>query len=112
LKIEVRLLQIDTVIKAKLSLDKAETKPVLQVLEELKNLKLSPIMLKKHPDIVFTIKKVFLVCFFWNTDFNFYLGSISSRNTLAMSRTGTIQRKRRYRISALVLRCEINFYTF
>jgi hypothetical protein len=58
LKIEVRLLQIDTVIKAKLSLDKADTKPVLQVLEELKNLKLSPIMLKKHPDIVFTIKKV------------------------------------------------------
>jgi Lens epithelium-derived growth factor (LEDGF) len=63
LKIEVRLLQIDTVIKAKLSLDKAETKPVLQVLEELKNLKLSPIMLKKHPDIVFTIKKVIsLLC--------------------------------------------------
>jgi hypothetical protein len=39
-------------------MEKAETKPVLQVLDELKNLKLSPIMLKKHPDIVFTIKKV------------------------------------------------------
>ncbi|XP_059479552.1 PC4 and SFRS1-interacting protein-like [Neocloeon triangulifer] len=58
LKVEVRLLQIDTIIKANLNLDKAETKPVLQVLDELKSLKVSPIMLKKHPDIVFTIKKL------------------------------------------------------
>lgn len=72
LKIEVRLLQIDTVIKAKLSLEKAETKPVLQVLDELKNLKLSPIMLKKHPDIVFTIKKVYQNNFVWLTVVNFF----------------------------------------
>ncbi|KAF4522809.1 hypothetical protein B566_EDAN008070 [Ephemera danica] len=58
LKMEVRLAQIDTEIKAKLLKTSADPEGVLVLMEELRNLKVAPLMLKKQPNIVVTMRKL------------------------------------------------------
>jgi len=57
LKIETHMLDIDVNIKNSLSLKKADVQKCLDLLDELAELKLTPLMLKKHPEVVETIKK-------------------------------------------------------
>nr|CAD7260392.1 unnamed protein product [Timema shepardi] len=57
LNTENRLVELDALIKSKLSLIKADPKKCLCYLTELGDLDVQPLMLKKHPHIVDTIKK-------------------------------------------------------
>uniref|UniRef100_A0A1B6HJS5 PWWP domain-containing protein n=1 Tax=Homalodisca liturata TaxID=320908 RepID=A0A1B6HJS5_9HEMI len=58
LKVEAQLLDIDVRIKSSLSLKQAEPESCLKCLDEFLGLKLSPLMFKKHPELVDTIKKL------------------------------------------------------
>lgn len=58
LKTEAQLLDIDCRIKTSLSLAKANPNECLRALDELLELKLDPLMLKKHPEVVETSKKL------------------------------------------------------
>nr|CAD7392894.1 unnamed protein product [Timema cristinae] len=55
---EARLMELDALIKSKLSLIKADPEKCLGYLTELGDLDVQPLMLKKHPHIVDTIKKL------------------------------------------------------
>ncbi|KAK5648141.1 hypothetical protein RI129_003033 [Pyrocoelia pectoralis] len=58
LKIESSLIECDAKIKRCLTLDRAQTKPALQLLERLLHLDLQPLMLKKHPHIVDMVRRL------------------------------------------------------
>lgn len=58
LKIESNLIECDAKIKRCLTLDRAQTKPALQLLERLLHLDLQPLMLKKHPHIVDMVRRL------------------------------------------------------
>lgn len=58
LKIEAQLLDIDCRIKCSLTLKQADPETCLRTLDELLELKLSPLMVKKHSQVVETIKKL------------------------------------------------------
>jgi hypothetical protein len=56
--VESRLVELDTLIKGRLGLAKAEPDYCLAHLDEMSSLTIYPLMLKKHPRIVETIKRV------------------------------------------------------
>ncbi|XKL67723.1 hypothetical protein PGB90_003214 [Kerria lacca] len=58
LKIEVHLLDAEWRIKSSLSLSKANCEECLQAMDEILDLKLNAVMLKKHPEVVDTVKKL------------------------------------------------------
>lgn len=58
LKTETQLLNLDVRIKSSLGLKHADPEACLNTLDEMLELKLSPLMLKKHPEVVETIKKL------------------------------------------------------
>lgn len=58
LRTEAQLLQLDTQIKSNLGLDRANTEKCLQAMDEMLSLSTDPLMLKKHPHIVQTVKRV------------------------------------------------------
>ncbi|KAK7794633.1 hypothetical protein R5R35_004429 [Gryllus longicercus] len=58
LKSEARMVELDALIKGHLSLSKANPEHCLGLLEDMCNLTLEPLMLKKHPHIVETIKRL------------------------------------------------------
>lgn len=58
LKMEAQLLDIDVRIKSSLSLKQADPESCLKYLDELLAVKISPLMVKKHPEVVDTIKKL------------------------------------------------------
>ncbi|GFG40003.1 hypothetical protein Cfor_12976 [Coptotermes formosanus] len=58
LKVESRLVELDTLIKGRLGLAKAEPDYCLAHLDEMSSLTIYPLMLKKHPRIVETIKRL------------------------------------------------------
>lgn len=58
LRIEAQLLDIDINIKSSLNLVKADPDVCLRNLDELLELQITPLMLKKHPECVETIKKL------------------------------------------------------
>nr|CAD7453611.1 unnamed protein product [Timema tahoe] len=61
LNTEARLMELDALIKSKLSLIKADPEKCLSYLTELGDLDVQPLMLKKHPHTVDTIKKKLFV---------------------------------------------------
>lgn len=58
LRIESQLLELDAQIKSNLGLDKANADQCLQAMNVMLNLSIDPLMLKKHPQIVETIKRL------------------------------------------------------
>jgi len=58
LKIEQRLVELDIAIKTSLNLSRPSPDRCIQALEELAELYVAPLMLKKQPDIVSTIKRL------------------------------------------------------
>lgn len=58
LRIEAQLLQLDAQIKSNLGLDRANTDKCLQAMDDILALSIDPLMLKKHPHIVETVKRV------------------------------------------------------
>lgn len=58
LRIEAQLLQLDAQIKSNLGLDRAYPDKCLQAMDEMLSLPIDPLMLKKHPHIVGTVKRV------------------------------------------------------
>lgn len=52
------MLELDAQIRASLSLIKADTRRCLQLMDDLLAVNIDPLMLKKHPNIVETVKKV------------------------------------------------------
>eukprot|EP00088_Acartia_fossae_P008305 TRINITY_DN1395_c0_g1_i7.p1 TRINITY_DN1395_c0_g1~~TRINITY_DN1395_c0_g1_i7.p1 ORF type:complete len:465 (+),score=147.97 TRINITY_DN1395_c0_g1_i7:47-1441(+) len=58
LKIEQRLIELDVTVKTSLNLKKPSPDRCIQALDELRELGLAPLMLKKQPDIVTTIRRV------------------------------------------------------
>jgi hypothetical protein len=70
--VESRLVELDALIKGRLSLAKAEPDKCLDYLNEMLSLTIYPLMLKKHPRIVETIKKVnfkfFVALLAWKTE--------------------------------------------
>lgn len=58
LQAETQLLDLDVRIKTSLGLKHADPEACLNTLDELLELKLNPLMLKKHPEVVETIKKL------------------------------------------------------
>ncbi|KAL1122149.1 hypothetical protein AAG570_003554 [Ranatra chinensis] len=58
LKVETQLLDIDTRIKSSLSLNKADPDKCLQLMDEVLELNINALMLKKHPEVVETVKKM------------------------------------------------------
>ncbi|KYN08852.1 PREDICTED: PC4 and SFRS1-interacting protein [Trachymyrmex cornetzi] len=58
LRIEAQLLQLDAQIKSNLGLDRANTDKCLQAMDEILSLSIDPLMLKKHPHIVETVKRL------------------------------------------------------
>jgi hypothetical protein len=69
--VEARLVELDTLIKGRLGLTKAEPDNCLAYLDEMSSLIIYPLMLKKHPRIVETIKRV---------NFNYFCGSVGMYN--------------------------------
>lgn len=55
---ESRLVQLDALVKCSLGLTKADPDSCLTQLDEISTLTIDPLMLKKHPQVVETIKKV------------------------------------------------------
>ena len=51
-------MELDALVRSNLSLKKADTSRCLGYLDEISALTIDPLMLKKHPDIVRTIKRV------------------------------------------------------
>lgn len=64
-------MELDTLIKGRLSLAKAEPDNCLAHLDEMSSLTIYPLMLKKHPRIVETIKRV---------NFNYFCGFVGMYN--------------------------------
>lgn len=58
LKIEAQLLDVDVKIKNSVNLKQADPEACLKHLDELLAIKISPLMLKKHPEVVDTVKKL------------------------------------------------------
>ncbi|KAL2729884.1 PC4 and SFRS1-interacting protein isoform X3 [Vespula maculifrons] len=58
LRMEAQLLQLDAQIKSNLGLDRANTDKCLEAMDEVLSLPLDPLMLKKHPHIVETVKRL------------------------------------------------------
>jgi hypothetical protein len=58
LKIEQRLVELDIAVKTSLNLKKPSPDRCIQALDELQELGIAPLMLKKQPDIVSTVKKI------------------------------------------------------
>jgi hypothetical protein len=58
LKLESRLVELDALVKSNLSLTRADPDRCLAHLDEITTLTIDPLMLKKHPQVVETIKKV------------------------------------------------------
>lgn len=58
LKVEVHLLEANCRIKNCLSLSKANCEDCLKEMDEILDLKLNALMLKKHPEVVDTVKKL------------------------------------------------------
>lgn len=58
LRIEAQLLQLDAEIKSNLGLDRANTDKCLQAMDDMLGLPIDPLMLKKHPHIVETVKRL------------------------------------------------------
>lgn len=58
LRIEAQLLQLDAQIKSNLGLDRANTDKCLEAMDEILALPIDPLMLKKHPHIVETVKRL------------------------------------------------------
>lgn len=58
LRIEAQLLQLDAQIKSSLGLDRANTDKCLQAMDDMLALPIDPLMLKKHPHIVETVKRL------------------------------------------------------
>lgn len=58
LKTEASLLELDLNIRSALNIKSADTERCITLLDKLKELRLTALMLKKHPDVVTTIKKV------------------------------------------------------
>ncbi|XP_015114531.1 PC4 and SFRS1-interacting protein isoform X2 [Diachasma alloeum] len=58
LRMENQLLQLDAQIKSNLGLDRANTDECLEAMEEMLGLSIEPLMLKKHPHVVETVKRL------------------------------------------------------
>ncbi|XP_028046922.1 PC4 and SFRS1-interacting protein isoform X2 [Monomorium pharaonis] len=58
LRIEAQLLQLDAQIKTNLGLERANTDQCLQAMDNILTLAIDPLMLKKHPHIVETVKRL------------------------------------------------------
>lgn len=58
LRIEAQLLQLDAQIKSSLGLDRADADKCLQAMDDILALSIDPLMLKKHPHIVETVKRL------------------------------------------------------
>ncbi|XP_011172605.1 PC4 and SFRS1-interacting protein isoform X2 [Solenopsis invicta] len=58
LRIEAQLLQLDAQIKSNLGLDRANTDQCLRAMDDILALSIDPLMLKKHPHIVETVKRL------------------------------------------------------
>lgn len=58
LRTEAQLLQLDAQIKSNLGLDQANTDKCLQAMDDILALSIDPLMLKKHPHIVETVKRL------------------------------------------------------
>ncbi|XP_076178485.1 JIL-1 anchoring and stabilizing protein isoform X3 [Ptiloglossa arizonensis] len=58
LRIEAQLLQLDANIKSNLGLDRANPDICLQAMDDMLSLTIDPLMLKKHPHIVETVKRL------------------------------------------------------
>ena len=56
LKVEQRLVDLDIAVKTSLHLEKPVAEQCITALDELNELALAPLMLKKQPDIVTTIR--------------------------------------------------------
>lgn len=55
---EAHLLELDAQIKSNLGLERANADKCLEAMNELLSLSINPLMLKKHPHIVETVKRV------------------------------------------------------
>ncbi|XP_021936355.1 lens epithelium-derived growth factor isoform X2 [Zootermopsis nevadensis] len=88
LKMESRLVQLDALVKCSLGLTKADPDSCLTQLDEISTLTIDPLMLKKHPQVVETIKKL-----------RRYIGNISEWNyddeqkTKFATKAGQIRKK-------------------
>ncbi|XP_045782386.1 PC4 and SFRS1-interacting protein-like [Maniola jurtina] len=58
LKVEMKLMELDTKIKTCLCLEKADTELCLKLMDELMELNIKPLMLLKHPSTLETIKRM------------------------------------------------------
>lgn len=58
LRIEAQLLHLDAQIKSNLGLDRANPDKCLQAMDDMLSLPIDPLMLKKHPRIVETVKRL------------------------------------------------------
>ncbi|XP_015516540.1 PC4 and SFRS1-interacting protein [Neodiprion pinetum] len=58
LRIESQLLQLDAQIKSNLALDKADADKCLHAMDDMLALPIDPLMLKKHPHIVETVRRL------------------------------------------------------
>ncbi|XP_012264964.2 PC4 and SFRS1-interacting protein isoform X2 [Athalia rosae] len=58
LRIESQLLQLDAQIKSNLGLDRADTDKCLHAMDDMLALPIDPLMLKKHPQIVETVRRL------------------------------------------------------
>ncbi|XP_034838565.1 PC4 and SFRS1-interacting protein-like isoform X1 [Maniola hyperantus] len=58
LKVEMKLMELDTKIKTCLCLEKADTELCLKLMDELMTLNIKPLMLLKHPSTLETIKRM------------------------------------------------------
>nr|XP_050852068.1 hepatoma-derived growth factor-related protein 2 isoform X2 [Vespula vulgaris] len=58
LRMEALLLQLDAQIKSNLGLERANADKCLEAMDEVLSLSLDPLMLKKHPHIVETVKRL------------------------------------------------------
>ena len=61
LKIEQRLVDLDIAVKTSLHLERPMPEDCITALDELNELALSPLMLKKQPDVVTTIRYVIII---------------------------------------------------
>ncbi|XP_043288592.1 PC4 and SFRS1-interacting protein [Venturia canescens] len=58
LRVEAQLLELDAQIKSNLGLDRADADKCLQAMDDMLALSIDPLMLKKHPQIVETVKRL------------------------------------------------------
>lgn len=67
LRMEHQLLTLDAQIKSNLGLDSADVDECMQAMDEILNLPIDPLMLKKHSHIVETVRQVIF------SKYSFYL---------------------------------------